>query len=49
MNWKEWLLLAGLLVVGAGASALVAIENSLVNAVIAGAAIGVAWMVAQTY
>jgi hypothetical protein len=49
LNWKEWLLLAGLLAVGAGASALVAIENSLVNAVITGAAIGVAWMVAQTY
>ena len=48
MNWKEWLLLAGLLAVGAGASALLAIENGLVNAVIAVGAIGVAWMAAHT-
>ena len=34
MSWKERAFLAGLLAVGAGASALLAIENGLVNAVI---------------
>ena len=48
MSWKERAFLAGLLAVGAGASALLAIENGLVNAVIAAAVIGAAWMVAQT-
>jgi hypothetical protein len=48
LNWKKWLLLAGLLAVGGGASALLAIENNLVNAVIAVGAIGVAWMAAHT-